>query len=418
MLLLCLSTQQSESRTCPWGSLKVAFGSTGVNLEGNVRGKSSPPGIGHLLKDTRPALGYVPTTPRGVIRLGPHQGREQVEQQKLALILDRSTDSTQLTYSSQWAWWDTFCRSRAINPYRKVEAENFDAEESLFLDYILHSTATHKWAPGTIKLRLAAIRARHLAYGYKDPLCDMTRVYMAVGGYKKRYGTNTRRKPVTVSMLKWIRSRLDPRKCPNDAAAWAAILVGFFFLLRASEYVKSDGSKVDNGRGLRGCDLVFRTLGQVVKLAAHADEMGLTVRGSKTDKFNLGEVRNHFRVEEKTLCVITAMGDYQYHFPDRFGPLCSQPLFTWDNGKFIQRVEIQVILERAASACGVDPGSMGSHSLRFGGASALWAAFRDTGLVQRWGRWSSDAFQGYLWESRDNAKGIAEGMIKADVVVV
>ena len=61
---------------------------------------------------------------------------------------------------------------------------------------------------------------------------------------------------------------------------------------------------------------------------------------------------------------------------------------------------------------------VGPHSLRFGGASALWAAYQDTTLVQRWGRWRSQAFQGYLWEAKDNAKGIARDMAKADLTLV
>ena len=61
---------------------------------------------------------------------------------------------------------------------------------------------------------------------------------------------------------------------------------------------------------------------------------------------------------------------------------------------------------------------MGAHSLRFGGATALWAAFGDSALVQRWGRWRSDAFHGYLWEGRDNAKGIVEKMLATKVSVL
>ena len=43
------------------------------------------------------------------------------------------------------------------------------------------------------------------------------------------------------------------------------------------------------------------------------------------------------------------------------------------------------------------PKDIGTHSLRIGGASALWNTFRDTALVQRWGRWTSSAFQSYFW---------------------
>ena len=37
------------------------------------------------------------------------------------------------------------------------------------------------------------------------------------------------------------------------------------------------------------------------------------------------------------------------------------------------------------------------------------------GPQQRWGRWSSQAFQGYLWEARDGATGVADAMSRADL---
>ena len=43
---------------------------------------------------------------------------------------------------------------REQDPFRVVNATNFKAEEKLFLDYVLHTTAGFKWAPGTVKLRL------------------------------------------------------------------------------------------------------------------------------------------------------------------------------------------------------------------------------------------------------------------------
>ena len=80
--------------------------------------------------------------------------------------------------------------------------------------------------------------------------------------------------------------------------------------------------------------------------------------------------------------------------------------------------QIQAALAMAAEEESLKPEEFGTHSLRFGGAPALWAAYQDTTLVQRWGRWRSQAFQGYLWEAKDNAKGIARDMAKADLTLV
>ena len=48
----------------------------------------------------------------------------------------------------------------------------------------------------------------------------------------------------------------------------------------------------------------------------------------------------------------------------------------------------------------------------------MWAAFKDTGLVRRWGRWSSDAFHTYLWDSRKDAEGVAQAMATADLTPI
>jgi len=59
--------------------------------------------------------------------------------------------------------------------------------------------------------------------------------------------------------------------------------------------------------------------------------------------------------------------------------------------------------------------SVGSHSFRFGGASALRAAFHVTGLVRRSGSWASDSLQTYISENRKGSTGIAAAMAVSDI---
>ena len=73
---------------------------------------------------------------------------------------------------------------------------------------------------------------------------------------------------------------------------------------------------------------------------------------------------------------------------------------------------------RMALEEGIPAHLAGTHSLRFGGASALWAQYKDSELVMRWGRWASSAFHGYLWESRPAAQGVATMMSKADLTPI
>ena len=182
--------------------------------------------------------------------------------------------------------------------------------------------------------------------------------------------------PVTPDMLKWLGEHLQYGRAEEASLLWGALTLGFFFLLRASEYL--DVGYQDPRRGLRGSDVTLKLNGNAVALnrISEVDEVTLLVRGSKTDIYNRGQVRNHFRTAEK-VCVVKSV--------------------------------------RAAKGLGLPEGDLGAHSLRFGGASALWAQYQDTSLVKRWGRWASDSFQTYIWEARETAKGVAQKMITADL---
>ena len=106
-----------------------------------------------------------------------------------------------------------------------------------------------------------------------------------------------------------------------------------------------------------------------------------------------------------------------HHFPDRMPGGVDQdlPALTELDGRLMSRESVQTALQMAAKALGFDQSRLGSHSLRFGGASALWAAYHDSGLVRRWGRWASDTFQSYIWEGRKGSHGVAAAMGKADL---
>ncbi len=57
---------------------------------------------------------------------------------------------------------------------------------------------------------------------------------------------------------------------------------------------------------------------------------------------------------------------------------------------------------------------MGSHSLRIGGATALYHTTDDLERVGCFGRWGWTSFHGYLGESHEHAKGLAGGMASGE----
>ena len=342
------------------------------------------------------------------LRVASVQGRHEYDQEGFSLLLSRYSQSTAVSYQAQWKWWSLFCQRRGTDPVRFITQYN-RAEEQLVIDYLVHCASNETKAPGTIKLRLSAIRSMHLTLGYPDPLAHMPRVPLALAGLRRRFGTKERRMPVTPDMLKWLGNHLSFGRTEEASLLWAALVLGFFFLLRASEYL--DVGYQDPRRGLRGSDITLKLNGKALGLdrISEADEVTLLVRGSKTDIYNRGQVRNHFCTEHE-VCAVKALIQLYLHFPE-----AEELLFRTRDDKPVPRAAIQALIERAAKGLNLPEGDLGTHSLRFGGASALWAQYQDTSLVKRWGRWASDSFQTYIWEARETARGVSQKMITADL---
>jgi hypothetical protein len=335
--------------------------------------------------------------------------RAELEEEKVRMIMGKLAAGTRRVYAVGWRWWRLFCDCREVSPLRFVREASRQEEEDRFLDFVVHLSANQHLAPGTIKTYLSAVRAQHLSAGCPDPTTGMARLWMAMDGLKRMYGTPTRKKPVTVRMLREAKESLDLDAGGDGLTIWAAILLAFFFLLRASEYCAADAVGTDAGKGVRGVDITFKKGGVEVLPSEAPDELVLCIRGSKTDQYNRGEIRNHFLSGDADLCVVTVLARYAMAHPDRYrGEASLKPLFP------LQRGRIAETLVAAGARCGCEPGDLGTHSLRIGGASALWNTFRDTALVQRWGRWTSSAFQGYLWDARALADGVAGMMVAAD----
>ena len=88
------------------------------------------------------------------------------------------------------------------------------------------------------------------------------------------------------------------------------------------------------------------------------------------------------------MCVVTALAELREAAPRRFGngPESHLPLFRWASGQVLRRLEVQNLLQRAAKEVELPAERFQSHSLRIGGASALYQATGEVELVKRSGR--------------------------------
>ena len=86
---------------------------------------------------------------------------------------------------------------------------------------------------------------------------------------------------------------------------------------------------------------------------------------------------------------------------------------TLTSGKVLHRGKVEEKLRQAAQQLKVPAAMVPTHSLRAGGATAMWAAGYSVEEIQRRGRWASQCFRICIWEGRERAEGVGSRMLKA-----
>ena len=334
-------------------------------------------------------------------------------------IMAKLSEGSKIGYEIGWRQWCLWRRVEGKDVYLVGEHRQARKEdEDELLRYLTYLAKVMNRAEGTIRQRLFAIKMGHVVAGYEDPTLHRTRLWAALSGFKRWQPETKRKYPVLPVMMKWPHGHIEEcseLSVKDKAVLWAALCTAFFYLLRASEYLVQNNREWSLKRVLKGKDIEGRKNNMRCANLSEAEEIVIYLNGSKTDQFNQGAVRNHYRSGDEKLCPVEALARLQRAFPERFqGAECEEPLFRYQSGIPVTRDEVQRLLQLAAIADGQPAGRYGSHSLRIGGATAIYMTSQDLEHVKRYGRWASSAFHNYLWESHGRQKDLSKGMAKAD----
>ena len=293
-----------------------------------------------------------------------------MEAEAHSLVLNGIAPSTSRVYSSARNTFLRFCSRLNFNPLPASEHTLI-----LFVAELHQSKAT-----STIHTYLAGIRHFHIISGYANPLDNKPKLQLALKGCKRiKPPRSCTRLPITPYILREIKSTLS--KNFDDTMIWAAMCMGFFGFLRAGEFTVDGAFDPSAHLSLQDISVNSHTNPSIIRV---------TIKKSKTDQFGTGAYIFLARTNSD-LCPVTALIDYLALRPTTKGPM-----FAFEDGSYLSRSKLVQSLNCSLVAAGIDPQFYKGHSFRIGAATTAATMGVQDSLIQKLGRWTSDAFRLYV----------------------
>jgi len=273
---------------------------------------------------------------------------------------------------------------------------------------------------GSIQNTISALAQTFLENGLPDPrLTDNNKTFPFIQkqltSFKATDPVENRQKAVPVSVIKEV-SNPYSKSCDPAALASSQLITGaFFFAMRSCEYSKTTSPK-DSGT------TKLLTIGNIRffkarKLIAHsdlnlnkADIVSITFESQKNkEKFQTISMHK-VSYSQTALCPVRSWAEIVQRIRKYPSSKDSMTVNTYisHTGKlsYISSTQIRTRLQAAAATIGSNElgfkvSEIGCHSLRSGGAMAMYLAKVPITTIQLIGRWKSDAFMRYIREQVD-----------------
>jgi site-specific recombinase XerD len=275
--------------------------------------------------------------------LVPHQSSTElaefsglIEQAEGYLRASRSKNTLRV-YQSDLRLWVDWCERRGISPL-----PGDPGEVALFI-----TAEASRVKPGTVARRLSSLRWAHEQAGYQSPTSH-PKVRGVLAGVKRVHASDPiQRRPIYLEDLKAMVNALD--FSTNKGLRDRAVLVaGWWSACRRSEIAALT----------------------VSSLAEVPEGFVLRVGRSKTDQEGRGRLIPLAYFEDSPVCPVRALRSWLEVVEE--GPLF-RSVSRWDHVSdgAVSGEAVSQIVKRAGEAIGLDPSTLGGHSLRAGFVSDM-----------------------------------------------
>ena len=282
-----------------------------------------------------------------------------------------------------------------------------DGVVASFISFMLHARKTTGEAYAWVSIRqyLTGVRNWHEKHGLASPTGRprVRRALVAAKRFCRNLGRVKRKWPISAAALRAWSATLDFTLW-NVRVLYAAVLLAYFGLYRVSEVAHTSGTY----KGLRRGNVLFSSS----KTNGVPDWVTIKLEYTKTDTFwRYGGTAKLYQ-SNASLCVVTALWDILRNDNRK----ATAPLFVLRAGRGLvplHRSHVSSAVKSAAKCAGLPTTQFDTHSLRAGGACALWAANYSVADIAVFGRWRSDCFRIYLCQSDARIKSVTRDMATA-----
>lgn len=278
--------------------------------------------------------------------------------------------------------------------------------------YIAHRFRSSACSAASLALELTSIRALALQRGALFPQeAQLARVRAMCKGVRRSQSTDLKAKralPIS-ALRRGIHSRHSRQHWPGSEAILevALLTVAFGAMLRVSEYTAPKTT---------GRSALLRNQLSASPNWSTPRTISIAHRHSKTNQLGRPESSVLSCVCPDITCPVHAL---LAHLAGQNQAPGDAPVFQWRNGSPVNASQMRALVKRIAQESGLNAASFSSHSLRSGGATALFASGIPLNIVERLGRWSAGSTalrHRYIQASQASVAQLAAKPLRASTI--
>ena len=228
-----------------------------------------------------------------------------------------------------------------------------------------------------------------------NPVGKMPMVQLMMKGMRSEKGSTARKLPFMVDDIRSLNDLLNLATIDRKIL-WSSALLGCFFMLRMSEFLKTHNKNMSQERRpILIRDIAPRAKGVRTRRGTHVDETSVHISGPKTGWMDQRCIKSHAIIplgsNNSDLCVVRALIDLREAYMIKFSLKTENILASRRHGNFINIGHLAALMWSDVFKKGMSHASFPLHSIRVGRGTSLYQATKDVEFVARVGRWETKA---------------------------